>query len=416
MTDDGQRRARPERARVRRPAAARGFSQRHPEHRNPFPDRRADPDGTVLACYGDAGTPDYLYVAGALRIRTADLAAADAVLDFDTVDAMAGTAYSAVTLTAGQGEVPEILEDLWLRGVDAMPHFVVTLANHSQWGPGNTHQAATGAVVAQRQQAPDVDRVVVVIDTGAMAVSQLAKAQTVYQQSLGKIDPSLRHADPEPAAIGGTKFAGHGTFVAGVVLANAPQASVTLFAPDMIVAGNGAVLITDDALSVAIGRSLIHAASGDAAPGLGVAEAFERAHGATHDLADGDGDYLPRVLNLSLAGPGHPSVADPLPRSSAMIRLYALDLGAAVVAAAGNDHRSDPHYPAAYPYVTGVGSLHDATTISAFSNHGSWVADWEYGEDVVAPHPGQLNGNGLGKWSGTSFAAPIVSAREVSNQ
>lgn len=94
--------------------------------------------------------------------------------------------------------------------------------------------------------------------------------------------------------------------------------------------------------------------------------------------------------------------------------------GTALVAAAGNDGRSQPFWPAAFDWCVGVGSMaRDGQTRSWFSNHGAWVDVYAPGEDVVNAYPRLpyktiVDGHerdtsaGLVSWSGTSFATPIV--------
>ncbi len=85
------------------------------------------------------------------------------------------------------------------------------------------------------------------------------------------------------------------------------------------------------------------------------------------------------------------------------------------VAAAGNQGISDARWrPAAvkdqaeYPKrVVPVGALNQAQSGPAyFSNYGPWVRAWAPGENLVATIGGVKY-----RWSGTSFAAPVVTAR-----
>ncbi len=103
------------------------------------------------------------------------------------------------------------------------------------------------------------------------------------------------------------------------------------------------------------------------------------------------------ILNLSLAGP-----ADPL-LQRAVMRL--LDLGAVVVAAAGNGGGSLPAYPAAYPGVVGVGAIDPAGAPFSESNHGPWVSVAGPGVEVLSTTPG----NSFAFVNGTSLAAAQVS-------
>jgi hypothetical protein len=113
----------------------------------------------------------------------------------------------------------------------------------------------------------------------------------------------------------------------------------------------------------------------------------------------------------------------------AVIR-YLQDLhGAVFVASAGNDGSCRPTFPAAFPGVIGVGGLGPSGP-AGFSNHGPWVRACAPAMDLVSctfrdwngpiePLPGSPDPDhfkGWARWSGTSFAAPIVAgaiAREM---
>ena len=84
---------------------------------------------------------------------------------------------------------------------------------------------------------------------------------------------------------------------------------------------------------------------------------------------------------------------------------YAFSHGAVVVAAAGNDGVSTPHYPSAYPWVIGVAALEDCNTRASWSNYGS--------ENVFISAPGVSIystwwNNTYKSISGTSMACPHV--------
>jgi len=82
------------------------------------------------------------------------------------------------------------------------------------------------------------------------------------------------------------------------------------------------------------------------------------------------------------------------------------------VAAAGNSNSTEPTYPAGWttdpevPNIISVGSMSQDGTRSCFSDHGDWIDYYAVGENVLAEHGtmGQVT------WTGTSFAAPQVSA------
>lgn len=103
-----------------------------------------------------------------------------------------------------------------------------------------------------------------------------------------------------------------------------------------------------------------------------------------------------RILNLSLAGPRDPLL------QHAVIRL--LDLGAVVVAAAGNGARSAPTYPAAYPGVVGVGAVDAAGEPYGRGNRGPWVSIAGPGVEILSTTPG----NSFAFVDGTSLAAAHV--------
>ena len=124
-----------------------------------------------------------------------------------------------------------------------------------------------------------------------------------------------------------------------------------------------------------------------------------------------------------------------------------LDLGVAVVAAAGNFAMSQEFYPAAFALETpaagqvpviSVGALNPNGTKASFSNDGHWVTAWARGAAVVSTYPPGIDGSrtpelripvdrkppgvlppgcealdpddysgGFAVWSGTSFSAPL---------
>lgn len=84
---------------------------------------------------------------------------------------------------------------------------------------------------------------------------------------------------------------------------------------------------------------------------------------------------------------------------------YAIQNGCIVVASVGNDGKAKEYYPAKYDNVIGVGSINKRKELSQFSQRNSTV-------DVVAPGEiiNSVSIDGFNKDSGTSFAAPHISA------
>lgn len=179
-------------------------------------------------------------------------------------------------------------------------------------------------------------------------------------------------------------YAGHGTFIAGVVRSMAPAADVFVVAGFSAV---GAAFETD--LVVALERAI-----------------------ADHD---------PDVINLSAGTLADTSVG-PSTLNDFLELALARNKGLVLVAAAGNDGNRKRFWPAAAPWAVSVGALAaNWRTRASFSNFGGWVDVYAPGERVVNAFPtGTLTYNepphtgtsaafdGAARWSGTSFSAPLV--------
>ncbi|HZR47938.1 MAG TPA: S8 family serine peptidase [Streptosporangiaceae bacterium] len=180
-----------------------------------------------------------------------------------------------------------------------------------------------------------------------------------------------------------TSEGGHGTFIDGIIMRIAPSARIRQ------------VKVLDPA-------------------GVG--------DDATTALALGRADAP--VINLSLGG----YTADDQPPVASTAAIAALPAGTAVVAAAGNNNKARPFYPAATEGVLSVGAvdIHRGRPRRAhFSNYGPWVRVWLPGTRIRStylqgiwkrpsdPLPRPMHGTAC--WNGTSFAAPQLAAL-IANQ
>ena len=201
-------------------------------------------------------------------------------------------------------------------------------------------------------------------------------------------DPDGRLQEPDPAkiALDGTEtippYAGHGTFVAGVIRCMAPQAEVIV--------------------------SNIFNVAGSALESDLVAE-LDRALSSGVD-----------VLNLSIST-----------RTRSNLGLLGFDhfrrrlqqyKGVVCVVAAGNDGSPVTTWPGGYPEMVSVGALGaDWRGRARFSNYGGWVDVYAPGRDLVNayatgpyecheyPYKGDIRKfYGMARWSGTSFSTPVV--------
>jgi subtilisin family serine protease len=204
------------------------------------------------------------------------------------------------------------------------------------------------------------------------------------------VDPNgnIQPWDPElkPDPVDGVErippYAGHGTFVAGVVRCMAPKAEV-IVANIFKVAGSS--------LESHFVRQLKHALR------LGV-----------------------DIFNLSITAPTRHYL--PLMAFERWLRLLHQFKGVVCVVAAGNDGTQLPSWPAAFPQMVSVGALTaDWRDRADFSNYGGWVDVYAPGRDLInayatgpyrcqdPPYENQIRDfYGMAKWSGTSFSTPIV--------
>jgi subtilisin family serine protease len=218
-----------------------------------------------------------------------------------------------------------------------------------------------------------------VVDTGWYA-DAATNTQTPF---LAGVDGDLEQVNP--AAI--HPYAGHGTFVAGIVRCLAPATDIEV---EGFLTKGGAIYESE------IAQQLNEAMTDRDQPDLISISAGTHAR-----------NNLPLIGFTALA---------------ARYRVTGRDSPVLVVAAAGNDGTDVPFWPAAFPWVVSVGALDADGTLSDFSNYGTWVDVYAHGRDLVNAFPtgtyttyepqtpaGEVRQfTGLAQWSGTSFSTPIV--------
>ncbi|WP_285501388.1 S8 family serine peptidase [Actinokineospora sp. NBRC 105648] len=168
--------------------------------------------------------------------------------------------------------------------------------------------------------------------------------------------------------------AGHGTFVAGVLLRHAPGVRIR---QHPVLSSQG---LTDDRT---------------------VATTLRRARHLAHARGE--------TVDILLLTAGCHTSDDRCPP----VLARELSHWPTVVAAAGNSGSARPFWPAALPTVTAVGAAAADGSPAPFSNHGPWVDRLAPGVDIVSAHVHLVAGTrtyGAARWSGTSFAAPFVAA------
>jgi len=156
---------------------------------------------------------------------------------------------------------------------------------------------------------------------------------------------------------------GHGTFVASLVLAVAPDAMIL------------PVRALDDegfGTSSTVAAGIIWAVDSGAS-----------------------------VINVSADAPDEPEAIKEAVR-------YARDRDVLVVAAAGNDGVTQVNFPASFSEVLAVTSVDTLSMRAAFANVGSEIGIVAPGVELIGALPMDRAPAGTARWSGTSFSAPLV--------
>jgi len=171
--------------------------------------------------------------------------------------------------------------------------------------------------------------------------------------------------DPSPEVSQGGSYDNHGTHTAGLVAAVMNNRGVVGTAPGC------------DLMPIRAGY------------GGSIFQGLEGIIYAAHNGAD--------IISLSWGGPGSSSYEQDIITDAGA-------QGALVVAAAGNENSSLPHYPAAYEGVLSVAWLNANDTKAGGSNYGAWVALGAPGTSILSLFPSSSYGTS----SGTSMATPMV--------
>jgi subtilisin family serine protease len=233
---------------------------------------------------------------------------------------------------------------------------------------------------------PDIVAAGAVMNPAAKAAKDLLA--TVYTGG----DPDVWDGDGnrvlDPAA-------GHGTFIAGIFANLAPGSKVRCER------GLSSYGDTDDAT---IAKILLEQFPADAAE-----PPFDIVTMSFGGYCDAD-DPPVAIAQAIATIQARYAAADP--GSKELIRERVV-----FVASAGNDGSCRPTWPASFENVIGVGAL-GPDGPAWFTNHGPWVNACAPGVDVVSTFfdlgdDARLDGDefdGWAKWSGTSFAGPIVAA------
>ena len=324
---------------------------------------------------------DYLYRGGHLLVRDADVRRVAAALGIDDPDDSVDGLVNGLTRL----RLPDTLDvEAALQQLDAQVGVGVASPDHVFYvTPKSTLCPATEPAVPQVML--PVPPVSAHTRDGSGVLVSVVDSGWIPQAATDPLTPWLAgvtgdEEDVDPTDI--HPYAGHGTFIAGVVRCVAPSAQVRV--EGFLTHGGAAFeseMIAQLSEALALGPDIISFSAGTTTRGNRPAIGFE----VFHD------NFLSQVK------------------------------GTVFVAAAGNDGTREPFWPAAFPWAVSVGAIDATETRASFSNYGSWVDVYALGVDLVnayphgtfvtrePPHPGEARKfAGLARWSGTSFSTPVV--------
>ena len=349
---------------------------------------------------------DYFYHSGSVLARDRDLPRVrDVLRDLGALrdeggDApIGGVTRLGVNVRESQ-HTPDVVEDLDRRlgaGVATLDHaFIVTgflSCPATEPEPVITPAAAADPVVVRDALWPGVgdpsagrDVGVSVVDTG------LLSGASAWAPWIGGVRPdtSADIEDPDQIKVNAMEheivgfadpYAGHGTFISGVIRCIAPASDI----------------VVERVLGVA---------------------GFARESRLIQQIHDALA-RSPDIISMSAGCYTRKNVPSLAFQTLWEERLSQVG-GVVLVAAAGNQSATTPFWPAAFPWCVGVGSMaRDGQRRSWFSNHGAWVDVYAPGEEIVNAYAHMkyktiVDGDvrdtsaGIVKWSGTSFSTPVV--------
>jgi subtilisin family serine protease len=349
---------------------------------------------------GSTRLDEYLYVPGELVVHDDDSEGASGVLAPWGYRASARRAGDHLVFTSAEPDavdVPEVLDRLSREGGR-----VPRIGPHYGFGtcqrvPRSADHARVTTEELPALEGDPGEVVVGVVDTGVVLDDGGNPHPWLRSRLVGPDDDDREdHLTPKRNGLLPTA-AGHGTFVSGVVLREAPAATIRMIA------------------------ALEEGFANEAA----VAEAIERL----------GGDDV-KLINLSFCGDtAHGGKAAPEMLAAA---INGLPDDVVVVAAAGNFGDDRPVWPAAMDRVIAVGAVDDEPRENLhrapFSGYGPWVDVYAPGAFVLGPHVrheesahsgtcdlhfcwhgGRVRDpqhyGGWARWSGSSFAVATVTGR-----